>query len=336
MHMVVTCLLWYISTFLTDTTGADSGLINGNSQWKKRIIEKIRHANTILRIYLNLKHKHIFITGWLLVVGTEPFYCNIFSTLTSFSFFKVEWQIFWTNLRTESWEIFMSFPQSFTIFSSIPNSIFKNSSLSKSIQLFSCSCIYHFTQLLINCIPASKNGMNILVTHPTDSWCAHTPVLRETWDMRETWGLPQPWSGTWVSSVSALQSVNREMIKGRRAVRISSVLTRNDRPCLKHRDRRKDPEAGLPGWGTATARERMPWLGSLSSQGVKSLYWASTLLQTLFYGMLIVFLIFRRSHWAISWNNRPGIGTLFCQISKLVSWTSAPPILLGIRIAMRG
>lgn len=97
-------------------------------------------------------------------------------------------------------------------------------------------------------------------------------------------------------SMSVPQSVNREMVKGRLAERISSVTTRNDRHCSKSRGRRKDPEAGPPAWGPAVASERMPRLGGLSQQGEKSVYRAPTLLQALFYGMLIVVLIFRRRH----------------------------------------
>lgn len=33
--------------------------------------------------------------------------------------------------------------------------------------------------------------------------------------------------------------------------------------------RRKDSEAGMPGWGTAMASKRVPWSESLSQQGVK-------------------------------------------------------------------
>lgn len=48
------------------------------------------------------------------------------------------------------------------------------------------------------------------------------------------------------------------MVKWRLAERISLVLTRNDGHCSKSGGRRKDPEAGPPGWGPAVASERVP------------------------------------------------------------------------------
>lgn len=53
--------------------------------------------------------------------------------------------------------------------------------------------------------------------------------------------------------------MNREMVEWRLAERISSVLTRKVRHwCLEFRGRRKDSEAGVPGWGTPVASERTP------------------------------------------------------------------------------
>lgn len=165
---------------------------------------------------------------------------------------------FGTNLRAGFLEIFINFPQSFTVFST-RNSTLKIQVRPKQSTIF-CSGIYQFTSF-IHYTSTSGSGRNAVATHLTDL-DVHTTQRgghcekREEWEVRATGDPPQPWPGTRASiRVWAEKWLRGSWLRECRQCHQGM----SDTGVWSSEGRRKDSGAGTPGWRAAVASGRVPW-----------------------------------------------------------------------------